>query len=289
MAGRRTIADLLEAKRHGKKIVAVSCYDFTTAGLVAQADVDMIIVGDSAGQHLLGFENTLPVGMDFMLAITGAVRRAAPGLCIVADMPFLSYQVDKATAIRNAGRFITEAGADMVKMEVSKAYLDTLKAVADAGIAVMAHIGIRPQYIGQTGRLKAEATTAQEAIELIRLAEQLPGHGACAILLEGTACEVASMICRASPVPVIGCGSGAGCDGQVLIAADILGLTSERPRFAVAFADLAVQVVRAIAAYSHHVRAGTFPDQSHSYHLKPGQMELLDRLGKAADQAKDRQ
>jgi len=281
MAQGNPLQDIVEARRSGKRIVAVSCYDFTTARLVSQADVDMIIVGDSAAQLMLGFDSTLHATMDFMVTITAAVRRAAPGLCVVADMPFLSYQLDRTTAIRNAGRFVTDGGADLVKMEVCPAHIPTLKAIVDAGIAVMAHIGIRPQFIGAASRPKAEATTAEQAMALIRLAKELIEAGTSAILLEGIAAEVAGIITSNSPVPVIGCGSGPSCDGQVLIVADILGLTPRRPRFAAAFACLADGYIAGVSSYSRHVRDGTFPDQSHCYHMKPGQREILEQMLKS--------
>jgi 3-methyl-2-oxobutanoate hydroxymethyltransferase len=155
--------------------------------------------------------------MDFMVAITAAVRRGAPDVFLVADMPFLSYQVGTAEAVKNAGRFMCEAGVQMVKIEATSAYLDVIKAVSDADIAVMAHIGIRPQSISKTGRFKAEATTAEMAAELMSLAEQMISSGAGSLLLEGTAEEVAQIITSRCDVPVISCGSGPGCDGQVLM------------------------------------------------------------------------
>ncbi|NQT00622.1 MAG: 3-methyl-2-oxobutanoate hydroxymethyltransferase, partial [Planctomycetes bacterium] len=139
-----TIADLLDAKRNNHKIAAISCYDYTTAQLISQTDVQMILVGDSAAQVVLGFDSTLPATMDFMVTITSAVRRGAPNIFLVADMPFLSYQLGKTEALKNAGRFVAQAGVQMVKIEATGAYLDVIKAVSDAGIAVMAHIGIRP-------------------------------------------------------------------------------------------------------------------------------------------------
>jgi len=145
MDSKITISDLLEAKRQNRRIVAVSCYDYNTAKLISQTSVQMILVGDSAAQAMLGFDSTLPATMDFMVAITAAVRRGAPNVYLVADMPFLSYQLSKAEAVKNAGRFVVEAGAQMIKIEAGGAYLDTIKAVSDAGMAVMAHIGIRPQ------------------------------------------------------------------------------------------------------------------------------------------------
>ncbi|MCX5636556.1 MAG: 3-methyl-2-oxobutanoate hydroxymethyltransferase, partial [Planctomycetota bacterium] len=198
MNTRITIADLLAAKRENRKIAAVSCYDYTTAKLVSQTDVQMILVGDSAAQVMLGFDSTLPATMDFMVAITAAVRRGAPNVYLVADMPFLSYQLGRTEAIRNAGRFVAEAGAQMVKIEASGADLDVVKAVSDAGIAVMAHIGIRPQSISKIGRFKAEATTAEMAAELVSLAQQMVNGGAGSLLVEGAAAEVAEIITRRS-------------------------------------------------------------------------------------------
>lgn len=274
-----TIVDLLTAKRKGQKIVAVSCYDYTTAKLVSQTDVQMILVGDSAAQVMLGFDSTLPATMDFMVAITSAVRRGAPNLYLVADMPFLSYQVGTTEAVKNAGRFVAEAGAQMVKLEVTSAYLDVIKALSDAGIAVMAHIGIRPQSISKIGRFKAEATTAEMAVGLINLAEQMEAGGADSLLIEGAAAEVAEIITKRCDVPVIGCGSGHGCDGQILIAHDILGLTQgPSPKFAKSYSNLAESTIEAFSSYSKDVKGNQFPDAEHSYHIKSGELEKLKQI-----------
>jgi 3-methyl-2-oxobutanoate hydroxymethyltransferase len=279
MSAKITIADLLAAKHQHQRIVAVSCYDYTTARLVSQTDVQMILVGDSAAQLMLGFNSTLPATMDFMVAITAAVCRGAPDLYLVADMPFLSYHISKADAIKNAGRFIAEAGAQMVKLEVTAAYLDVIKAVSDAGIAVMAHIGIRPQSISKIGRFKAEATTAEMAVELINLAEQIVDAGAGSLLIEGTAAEVAEIITNRCEVPVIGCGSGPSCDGQILIAHDILGLSQGPvPKFAKSYSNLAKDTIDALSAYSKNVLNSQFPDAEHSYHMKSGELEKLKQL-----------
>lgn len=279
MNGRITIADLLTAKQQRRPIAAVSCYDYTTARLVAQAPVDMILVGDTAAQMMLGFDSTLPVTMDFMIAITAAVGRAAPNAYLVGDMPFLSYHLSHAQAIRNAGRFLTDAGAQMVKIEATAAYLDTIQAVSDAGIPVMAHIGIQPQRILSSGRYHAEATTAESAVELIDLAAQMIDVGASALLIEGTAAEVAHLITEQSKVPVISCGSGPGCDGQILIAPDILGLSSGHPpKFAKAFGELGIRSIEAFQKYAEDVQASRFPDAEHSYHMKPGESERLAEL-----------
>jgi len=181
------------------------------------------LVGDSAAQILLGFDSTLPATMDFMVAITAAVRREAPNLCLVADMPFLSYQIGIAEAVRNAGRFVTEAGAQIVKIEATRAYLHAIKAVSDSGITVMAHISIRPQSIG--------------------------------------------------------CGSGPGCDRQILIAPGILGLTQgQGPKFSKSSANLADATINAFNTYNKEIKAGQFPEDQHSYHMKSGELERLQEL-----------
>ena len=269
-----TIEDLFEAKGSGKKITAVSCYDAMTARLVNQTDIDMILVGDSAAQLILGFDTTLPATMEFMTAITAAVRRGAPDKFLVADMPFLSYQCGINEAVANAGRFIVEASAQMVKIEAAAAQLDVIKAVSQADIAVMAHIGIRPQSISK-GKLRAKARDTEMAVELISLAEDMIEAGACSILIEGAAAEAAGIITENSSVPVIGCGSGADCDGQILVAPDILGLTRMPPRFVKKYTDLAPEIMKAFILYSKEVREGRFPDGSHSYHMKPGEYERL--------------
>ena len=284
MAGRITIADLLDAKRQGRKVVAVSCYDFTTARFVAQTDIEIILVGDSAAQIILGHDSTLPASMDFMVAITAAVRRGAPNICLVADMPFMSYQLGAREAVRNAGRFAVECDVQMIKIEASSAYLDVVRAVSDAGMAVMAHIGIRPQSIGKLGRFKAEASTAEMAAELIALSGQLICAGASALLLEGVCEEVAKIITEQNEAPVISCGSGPHCDGQILIAPDILGLSrGHLPKFAKSFADLGDAAIAALAEYAKQVRAGQYPDTEHCYRMKNGEMDRLMKMLKTGD------
>jgi len=279
MAKRITILDLAEARRQGRKIVAVSCYDYTTARLVAGADVDMILVGDSAAEVMLGYDSTLPATMDFMVTITAAVRRGAPDVCLVADMPFLSCNTGVYEAVKNAGRFVQEAGAQMVKVEATESQLDVIKALSDANIAVMAHIGIRPQALGRIGKLRAEGTAARQAFELILLAGKMVRAGACTLLLEGVAREVADVITRRLDVPVISCGSGCDCDGQILIISDILGLNfGPVPKFSKNFGNLGPAVTDAVGRYAAEVRQGLFPDDEHSYHTRPGQFEQLQQM-----------
>ena len=279
MGRKTTIAELVEAGRKGEKFAAVSCYDYTTARLATQAGVEMILVGDSAAQVILGYDSTLPATMDFMVAITAAVRRGGPDVSLAADMPFLSYQVSTAEAVKNAGRFVVEAGAELIKIEATRAHLDVVKAVSDAGMAVMAHIGIRPQSITRVGRFRAEGTVAEQAADLIKLAGQMLKAGASCLLLEGMAAEAARIITQRSAVPVLGCGSGPDCDGQILIISDILGLTAgPRPKFAKSYGNLAEATVEAVSRYANEVHKGKFPDEAHSYHLKPGQLEKLQKM-----------
>jgi 3-methyl-2-oxobutanoate hydroxymethyltransferase len=276
MAKRKNILDLLELKQTGRKITAVACYDYTTARLVSRAGIDMILVGDSAAEVLLGYESTLPAAMDMMVMLTAAVRRAAPEVCLVADMPFLSYHTSLADAVRNAGRFVQEADAQIIKIEVSWPHIDVVKAVSDAGMSVMAHLGIRPQSVTKLGRLRAEGTTAELAYELLELSEKMLEAGASSLLLEGTAREAAAIITQRTPVPVISCGSGPDCDGQILIVPDILGLSSgPQPKFSKRFADLDRAVEEAVASYAEEVRRGSFPDDSQCYHIKTGELEKL--------------
>ena len=278
MNNKITIADLLEAKRQGQSICAVSCYDYTTAKLISRTNVQMILVGDSAAQVMLGFDSTLPATMDFMVSITAAVRRAAPDICLVADMPFLSYQLGVEKAVENAGRFFTECNVQIVKIEASSPYIDVIKSISNAGMAVMAHIGIRPQAISKVGRFKSQASTAENAAELINLADQLVNAGASSLLLEGTCAEVAQIITKRVDVPVIGCGSGAGCDGQILILPDILGLSETSPKFAKNYCKVSDTIVKSVNRYCKDVTAGKFPDGKHSYHMKKGEYKRLRQL-----------
>jgi 3-methyl-2-oxobutanoate hydroxymethyltransferase len=279
MPGRISVSDLFTAKQNGAKIVAVSCYDYTTARLVAQSGVEMILVGDSAAQLILGHDSTLPVSLDFMIEITAAVRRGAPEVCLVADMPFLSFNTGVGDAVRNAGRFFQQAGVQVVKIESSAAQLDVVKAVSDAGMAVMAHIGIRPQSIARRGVLRAEGTSSQMAYELIDLADRMVQAGAAMLLVEGTAREVAGIITERVEVPVISCGSGPDCDGQILIIHDILGLSGGKiPKFSKNYACFSEKTVAAVGGYAQEVRGGSFPDDEHCYHIKDGQLEELREM-----------
>jgi 3-methyl-2-oxobutanoate hydroxymethyltransferase len=284
---RITIADLIEGKRTGRKFAAVSCYDYTTARLVAEAGVEMVLVGDSAAQVILGHDSTLPVTMDFMVTITSAVRRAAPQALLVADMPFLSYQLGWKEAVRNAGRFVREAGAQLIKVEVGETHADIVKAISDAGMGVQAHFGIKPQTVGKLGKLKVEGDTVEAAARMLDMADAMVEAGAVSLLLEGTAREVAAMVTRRVSVPVVGCGSGPDTDGQILIIADMLGLTEgQMPKFAKKYAEAGKAITAAVEKYASEVRAGKFPDDKHSYHVRKSQAAEFARWSKQAEGGK---
>ncbi|PKL48846.1 MAG: 3-methyl-2-oxobutanoate hydroxymethyltransferase [Planctomycetes bacterium HGW-Planctomycetes-1] len=270
-----TLETLHQAKANRQKFSVISCYDYTSAKLVAAAGVDVLLVGDSASQFTLGFDSTLPVTMDFMLTITAAVRRAVPDLLLAADMPYEGCKNGTVETVINAERFAKQAGADIIKIEAAESDIETIKAVINSGIPVMPHLGIRPQ----TGKYKAEGTTAEVAAEIIELAEQMYKAGAQMLLLEGTAREAAKIITEKLPIPVIGCGSGPDCDGQVLILPDILNLTGGPvPKFSKSFADIGKASIDAIASYDRQIKQSAFPDDSHSYHMKTGEYEKLKRL-----------
>ncbi len=276
MKNKITLSDLYEFKAAGKKFSCLTCYDYTTAKILAQSNIEMVMVGDSAAQIVLGHPTTLPVDMDFMVAITAGVRRAVPNKILVADMPFLSYQISNSTAIENAGRFVREAGADIIKIEASRAQIDVVKAVSDAGMSVMAHIGIRPQSISKTGKLKAQGITAQDAKELIDLANDMIDAGATILLLEGSAREVAKIITDNSPIPVLSCGAGPDCDGQVLVISDVLGLSDgDGPKFSKSFGNVGEIIKAAIDEYERAVHDGSFPDDTHCYHMRAAEIEKL--------------
>lgn len=250
----------------------VSCYDYTSASICAAAGVDVLLAGDSASQFMLGFANTVDVSMDFMLAITAAVRRASADVLLVADMPYQGCTNGRDATVKNARRFVDECGADIVKIEAAESDFDTIKAVIDSGVPVMPHLGIRPQ----TGKYKAEGTTAEVGAAIIELAENSVKMGAKMLLLEGTAREVAKIVTQKVSVPVISCGSGPDCDGQVLVLPDILNLKEGvKPKFSKSFGNIGKAVVDAVGLYSLEIKQGVFPDDEHSYHMKPGEYEKL--------------
>ncbi|ALL00867.1 ketopantoate hydroxymethyltransferase [Pyrodictium delaneyi] len=279
MAGREkiTVRHILKAKQRGEKLVMVTAYDTPTARLVDEAGVDMILVGDSLGMVVLGLPSTLQVTMEDMVRHTAAVARAQPRAMIVGDMPFMSYEASVSEAVRNAGRLLA-AGADAVKIEGGSLYTDVIKAMRRAGIPVMAHVGLTPQKHKLLGGYRLVGKTAEEALEIIRDAEEAAEAGAFAIVVEFTAWEVAREITRRIQVPTICIGSGPYCDGQVLVIHDLLGLTPTPPPFAKRYVDLASIIRGAVEAYAREVRSSQFPAQDMYWGMKNGEYQRLQKL-----------
>jgi len=269
MTEKITLATLKRYKRENRPITMLTCYDYATAMLLEQAGVDGILVGDSLAQVVLGHKNTLPATMDLMIALTAAVRRGAPNVYLVGDMPFLSYQVSPERAVLNAGRFLTEAGCDAVKFEVDHRHRDLIERLSTAGIPVMAHLGYRPQWASQSSRV-VETRSVQRACQLVQNGLDIINAGACSILLECVTTVAARALAERTDLPVISCGSGSYCDGQVLVLHDILSLPgAAQPRFSRTYADIGRQISSAAAQYVEDIKEKRFPDDEHSYHMKP--------------------
>jgi 3-methyl-2-oxobutanoate hydroxymethyltransferase len=257
---RTRVPDLKEKKSRGEKIAMLTAYDATLARLLDQAGVDAILVGDSVGMVVLGYENTLPVTIDDMLHHTRAVVRGATRALIVTDMPFMSYQVGVDEAVRNAGRLLQEGGATAVKLEGGRPVLDVVRRLADIGIPVMGHLGLQPQSVHQVGGYIKQATNPQDADTLIADAIALQDAGAFAVVLESIPEDVARTTSAALEIPTIGIGAGPYCDGQVLVSQDMLGLFDKFvPSFVKQYANLADTVRTATRAYVDDVRAGRYP------------------------------
>ena len=263
---RLTLSALTELTQHGKRIAMVTAYDASSAALADQAGIDIILVGDSAAMTTLGHESTLPVTMDEMLLLTRAVTRGVRKAFVVADMPFGAYQTGEDDALRNAIRFVKDAGADAVKLEGAGRTLTRIGAILDAGIPVMGHVGLTPQSASLTGGYKARGRTAADARRIYDEARALERAGCFAVVLEAIPALVAARITDALKIPTIGIGAGPSCDGQVLVWHDLLGLTRGHvPRFVKQYADLGATVLDALGRYATDVRNGTFPDQSQTY------------------------
>lgn len=255
------VPDLKECKRRGEKIAVLTAYDATMARLLDRAGVDVLLVGDSLGMVVLGYENTLPVTLDEMLHHTRAVARGAQRALVVADMPFLTYQVGASDAVRNAGRLLKDGGAAAVKVEGGRPVVDVVKRLVDVGIPVMGHLGLLPQSVHQMGGFIRQATRPEEADALLADASALEEAGAFAIVLEGIPSGVARATTAQVGIPTIGIGAGPDCDGQVLVSYDMLGLFDRFvPPFVKQYAHLADTVVAASRAYVEDVRAGRYPE-----------------------------
>jgi 3-methyl-2-oxobutanoate hydroxymethyltransferase len=273
--------DLAQAKRDARKLVMVTAYDYASGRIVERAGVDLVLVGDSAAMVVLGHSSTVPVTMDEMLVLTRAVTRARRRALVVADLPFMSYQVSDEDALRAAGRFLKEAGADAVKLEGAGSMLAHIRALAGAGIPVVAHLGLTPQTATLQGGYRAQATHAQAALQLLHDAHAVEAAGAVALVLEAVPVAVASRITGELDIPTIGIGAGAGCDGQVLVFHDLLGLgEGNPPRFVERYAELGDVAVAAVARYADDVRERRFPQGRHTYPIADDELEQFEWLVK---------
>jgi len=268
-----TVIDLVK-KKGREKIVMVTSYDYAFARLVDKAGVDAILVGDSVGMVMHGLKSTLPVSMDDMIHHVKAVAAAKPRALVIGDMPFLSYEASIEDAIRNAG-LLVKAGAEAVKLEGGVEMVDRVKAIVDAGIPVMGHIGLTPQRYLRFGGYRRRGRRIEEAKKIIEDAKALEEAGVFAIVIEFTAAEVAKAITEEVSVPTICIGSGPYCDGQVLVLHDILGLYDEIPSFAKKYVDLSKIVIEAISRYAYEVRNGLFPSKEHYFTMKEKDREMF--------------
>jgi 3-methyl-2-oxobutanoate hydroxymethyltransferase len=275
---KKTPYDLQKMKNDGEKAVWITAYDFPTAQLAEQAGMDMLLVGDSLGMCVYGYQGTVPVTMDQCIYHSEAVRRAAPNTFVIGDMPFLSYQTSPADAVMNAGRFHKEALVDAIKLEGGRRVCPQIEAIADAGMLVMGHIGLTPQSSGQLGGFTAQGRTAEAAIELIEDAKAVEKAGAFSLLIEAVPPEVCKIIRDTSGIPVYSIGAGIEADGQLMIVSDLLGIFQAfTPKFVKKYANVAAEMSRAFTEYAKEVREGRFPADVHTYKMHKGEFEKLSR------------
>ena len=273
---RVSTASLLTKKENHEKITMLTSYDYSMAGMVDAAGIDMILVGDSLGMVTLGYENTLSVTMDDMIHHTSAVVRGTTNTMVVGDMPFLSYHISTQEAVRNAGRFIQEAGAQSVKLEGGTERVDTIKAILDAQIPVMGHIGMTPQSVNQFGGFKVQGKDIETAKKIIDDAKALEKAGVFGMVLECVPTPLAQRITEEAGIPTIGIGAGPYCDGQVLVVNDMLGMFKGHiPKFVKKFANLEPLIIEAFQSYKNEVEAGTFPGPEHGFTMKDDVLEKL--------------
>ena len=271
-----SVRDILSMK-NSKKITVLTAYDYTTAQLCDKAGIDILLVGDSGGMVMLGYENTIPVTMEQMCFFTEAVARGRQNAMLVADLPFMSYQTSKSQAIENSGRLI-KAGADAVKLEGGLEVKDTVRAIVEIGIPVMGHIGFQPQTTTLQEGYKVQAKTKDAAVRLIKAAKTLEEAGAFSIALEMVTKEVAKIISNSIKIPTIGIGSGPDCDGQVLVFHDVLGLYEKiKPKFAKRYLELSDEIVNAVISYKNDVVFGKFPTSEHSFSMDKSEFERLKK------------
>ena len=265
-----------QKKKKRQPISMLTAYDYPTALAMDQAGVDSILVGDSLGMVVLGYENTLPVTMDDMLHHCKAVSRGAKSALLIGDMPFMSYQLSPQEALRNAGRFLQEAGMDAIKLEGGKERLDTIRLIISAGIPVMGHLGLTPQSVHQLGGFRAQGKLASAAEQILEDAHLLQKAGCFSLVLESIPAKLAEYISQRLDIPTIGIGAGAGCDGQVLVTHDMLGLFDRfTPRFVKKYADLHGELGRAFSEYIEEVESRKFPEKEHCVEMKEEEWEAF--------------
>jgi 3-methyl-2-oxobutanoate hydroxymethyltransferase len=263
---RVTVPKLRTMKEHGQRITMLTAYDATFARMLDEADIDVLLVGDSLGMVVQGLDSTLPVTVDEIIYHCRAVARGARRALVVGDMPFMSYQVSAEDALRNAGRFLAEGGAHAVKLEGGAAVAHTIRRVVDAGIPVMAHVGLTPQSVHAMGGFRVQGKTEEAAERILHDARVVEDAGAFALVLEGIPSDHAERITAELTIPTIGIGAGPSCDGQVLVSYDLLGLTPNlRPKFVKRYAEMFEDGVEAARRYADEVRAGAFPDAQHAF------------------------
>ena len=273
---RVSTADIREMKKRGDKIVMMTAYDYPTARLVDEAGVDMILVGDTLGMVVLGYDSTLPVTMDDMIHHTRAAVRGSQHALVVGDMPFMSYQTGWQDAMRNAARFIQETNCGAVKLEGGIRSAETVQKLVEAGIPVMGHIGLTPQSVNQIGGWKVQGKTPAAAVQLMHDAQALEQAGAFAVVLELVPAALAALLTERITIPTIGIGAGAGCDGQVQVFHDLLGMYDKfTPKHAGRYANIGEQISDAVAAYTTDVRAGKFPTSKQSFKMDPAALAEL--------------
>lgn len=275
---RVTTTRLAEMKAADEPIVMITAYDAPGARLADAAGVDSILVGDSLGMTVLGYESTLPVTMDDMVRATAAVSRGASRAFVVADMPFLSYHVSVEEAVRNAGRLLAEGGAQAVKLEGGVEVAEIVGILVDAGIPVVGHVGLTPQSVNVFGGYKTQGKSIDGALQLVEDCLALEAAGACAVVLELVPAELAGLISEEIDIPTIGIGAGTGCDGQVQVFHDVLGIGDFTPRHARRFAEIGEAVTAAIAAYAEETRSGVFPAEAQLSHLDGEVLAELERM-----------
>jgi 3-methyl-2-oxobutanoate hydroxymethyltransferase len=274
-----TRIDLQQMKEKRERLVWVTAYDYWTARFAEEAGMDMILVGDSLGMCVYGYEGTVPVTMEQCIYHSEAVRRAAPNTFVIGDMPFLSYQVSVEEAVRNAGRFYKEARVDAIKLEGGQRVCAQIRAIADGGMLIMGHIGLTPQSSGQIGGFKAQGRTAETALELIEDARAIQQAGAFALLIEAVPPEVCRIIRGDLKIPVYSIGAGIDADGQLMICSDVLGIFQAfTPKFVKKYENIAQRTIDAFTAYVREVRSGEFPKEEHTYKMVAGELPKLESL-----------